>query len=325
MHERARARAHTQVQTAVKFVLTEGEKIVLMLFVPLDAHAVGVFAIVSNLGSLVARFLLQPIEEIALSLFSRLGHAGSSADAAQLQQLSVLLRHMMLTVSVLGLVLISFGPNYAFLLFHLLYGAKWSQTDAPAVLSCVMRARAFSQVRRRANARGRGRWYCVYVLLIAVNGVSEAFVHATISPEQNGRLNIVLTALSAAYLALTAVLGAWLGPAGLIAANCLNMAARIGYSAYYARAYFRPLRTFRLLSLVPNGRVLLAFAMCFGATRASLRAIAPAAASTSSKSHAVHVAVGAACLGAVAAVVWCTERTAVRDMRAMWTSRRKTD
>ncbi len=126
----------------------------LMLFVPLDAHAVGVFAIVSNLGSLVARFLLQPIEEIALSLFSRLGHAGSSADAAQLQQLSVLLRHMMLTVSVLGLVLISFGPNYTFLLFHLLYGAKWSQTDAPAVLSCVMRARAFSQVRRRANARG---------------------------------------------------------------------------------------------------------------------------------------------------------------------------
>jgi oligosaccharide translocation protein RFT1 len=163
------------------------------------------------------------------------------------------------------------------------------------------------------------------VLLIAVNGVSEAFVHATISPEQNARLNIVLTALSAAYLVLTAVLGAWLGPAGLIAANCLNMAARIGYSAYYARAYFRPLRTFRLLSLVPNGRVLLAFAMCFGATRASLRAIAPAAAATSSKSHAVHVVVGAACLGAVAAVVWYTERTAVRDMRAMWTSRRKTD
>lgn len=289
--------------TAVKFVLTEGEKIVLLLFVPLDAHAVGVFAIVSNLGSLVARFLLQPIEEISLSLFSRLGSARAGQATVQLTQLSLLLRHLMLAVCVLGLLLISFGPNYAFLLFHLLYGSKWSQTDAPAVLS----------------------WYCVYVLLIAINGVSEAFVHATINADENVRLNIVLTAISVVYLALTAVLGAWLGPAGLIAANCVNMAARILYSAHYTHNYFRPLRTFRLRSLIPNAMVLLAFAICFAVTHVSARLIAPGTTATGWKSHALHVAVGVACVGAVVAVVWHTERAAVREMRAMWTNRRKAD
>jgi len=48
----------------------------------------------------------------------------------------------------LGLVIATFGPNFSFLLLHLLYTEVYSQTSAPAVLG----------------------WYCIYVLFMALNG-----------------------------------------------------------------------------------------------------------------------------------------------------------
>ena len=50
----------------------------------------------------------------------------------------------------------SFGPAYTYLLLRLLYGLRWSETEAPRALAT----------------------YCVYILLLAVNGILEAFVHA---------------------------------------------------------------------------------------------------------------------------------------------------
>ena len=56
-----------------------------------------------------------------------------------------------------GLVATAFGPSYAYLLLRLLYGRRWSDTEAPAALG----------------------WYCPYIALLAVNGVTEAYLHAT--------------------------------------------------------------------------------------------------------------------------------------------------
>ena len=50
----------------------------------------------------------------------------------------------------------SFGPAYTYMLLRLLYGLRWSETEAPRALAT----------------------YCVYILLLAVNGILEAFVHA---------------------------------------------------------------------------------------------------------------------------------------------------
>lgn len=58
------------IQTVEKYLLTEGEKIVLV-GIGNDLQAQGVYALVQNLGSLVARFLLQPIEEVAAIHFSK--------------------------------------------------------------------------------------------------------------------------------------------------------------------------------------------------------------------------------------------------------------
>ena len=45
------------------------------------------------------------------------------------------------------------------ILLQLLYGAAWTATEAPAVLA----------------------WYCLFVLFMALNGLTEAYVHALAS------------------------------------------------------------------------------------------------------------------------------------------------
>lgn len=49
-----------------------------------------------------------------------------------------------------------FGPPYSYVLLRVVYGQRWSETDAPRALAV----------------------YCLYILLLAVNGILEAFVHA---------------------------------------------------------------------------------------------------------------------------------------------------
>ena len=55
-----------------------------------------------------------------------------------------------------GLLAVSFGPAYTYMLLRLMYGLRWSETEAPRALAA----------------------YCLYILLLAFNGILEAFVHA---------------------------------------------------------------------------------------------------------------------------------------------------
>lgn len=55
-----------------------------------------------------------------------------------------------------GLLAAAFGPSYTYVLLRLMYGQKWSSTEAPAALAC----------------------YCGYICLLAVNGCTEAYVNA---------------------------------------------------------------------------------------------------------------------------------------------------
>lgn len=52
------------------------------------------------------------------------------------------------SVILVGLISASFGPSYSYTLIRLVYGSRWSETEAPIVLA----------------------YYSVYILLLAVNG-----------------------------------------------------------------------------------------------------------------------------------------------------------
>ena len=193
-------------QCAQKYALTEGERLVIVALTGMTEQ--GVYALVSNLGSLVARLVLQPVEEATFAHYSRLA-AAAPPDAAALRRMVALVR----AAAIFGGVFAAFGPAYSWLLLRLLYGPLWSSTDAPSVLQA----------------------YCAHVCAIALNGVTEAFVHATATRDELQKLKVLLVALSVAYVPAAAVGLTTLGARGLIAANCANVALRTAYSLRFIR------------------------------------------------------------------------------------------
>lgn len=317
-------------QSLEKFALTEGEKMVLVsLNSNLDAQ--GVYGLVQNLGSLAARLLLQPIEESAFMEFSRLfadvtlekektdlgqveaasspAHSATTtaasrtdAYAAAVRMLGALI-HLVLLI---GLVLMCFGPSYAYVFLDLLYGAKWSSTSAPRVLA----------------------YYCVYICFMALNGVTESFVSGVISTRQLRAYNMCLVAFSAVYLAACALLLPY-GSGGLVAANCVNMAMRIAYSVWFIGNFFREAPTTSSTS-APEGEATLLRQLCAGAlpdaytALALLLSLATTAlsyvllgidGSHSLARFALHILVGVVCLALVAFTMWRRERTFLHALR----------
>ncbi|GLC67093.1 hypothetical protein PLESTF_000514400 [Pleodorina starrii] len=230
------------LQAVEKLALAEGSKLVLASLQ--SAVNQGVYGLVSNLGSLVVRTLFQPLEEAAFAAFSTWGAEAKAAEAAamthgsataaavsepqpgagkaaaeepptrgssqRLASLARALSPMVKAVAVLGLAAAAFGPSYSYVLLRLVYGVRWSETEAPAVLAA----------------------YSVYVLLLALNGIGEAFVHAVLDARGLQQSNALLLVFSGAHLAVCVALVRQYGALGLVAADGANMVLRIAYSAW---------------------------------------------------------------------------------------------
>ena len=67
-------------QAVVKQVLTDCEKYVMTIFSLLTLPEQGIFDVVSNLGSLAARFIFRPAEESAYFFFSQLWTRGAAIE-----------------------------------------------------------------------------------------------------------------------------------------------------------------------------------------------------------------------------------------------------
>ena len=75
-------------------------------------------------------------------------------------------------------------------------------------------------------------WYCAYVLLMAINGITEALVHAVADQTTLSLFNGWLMICSICFVAASGALLPF-GAVGLVFANCVNMIARILFSARY--------------------------------------------------------------------------------------------
>lgn len=187
------------LQAFQKHFLAEGEKMVLVAVE--SSYNQGVYGLVNNLGSLVARLVFQPIEEAAFASFTTAATipsvppepekderthsetkptagaapgprsrgaatekeaeakgaaAAAAAPEANLGAEALSLIALTRVVLVLGLLGVTFGPPNARLVIHMLYSYAWSSGEAPGLLG----------------------HYCLYLLAMALNGVTEAFVHA---------------------------------------------------------------------------------------------------------------------------------------------------
>ena len=235
-------------QTIVKQLLGEGDHVVMALFASLEDQ--GSYDLAHNYGSLIARMLLQPVEEGCRGLFGRL--CANTAEGAKGEEtapktdtgrkgglkedsldtkkkvdqarsnLELVLRLYWLFTCLICAV----GPSLAPLLLRLIAGAKWSSsssTDQPTNSAGTVLAT-----------------YCYLLPFMAFNGILEAFVSAVASPKQLYQQSFVMSIFTAAFGAASVVfLGVlkW-GAHGLVLAQCVAMGLRILWSWRFSQKWF---------------------------------------------------------------------------------------
>uniref|UniRef100_A0A3Q4GIF0 Protein RFT1 homolog n=1 Tax=Neolamprologus brichardi TaxID=32507 RepID=A0A3Q4GIF0_NEOBR len=277
-------------QSFLKQILTEGERYVMTFLNVLSFGDQGVYDIVNNLGSMVARFIFLPIEESFYIFFAKVLERGRDVKSQKQEEVAIVaevLECLLKLVLVIGLIITVFGYAYSHLALDIYGGSLLSSGSGPSLLQC----------------------YSCYVLLLAVNGVTECFVFAVMSQEEVDKYNFIMLALSVSFLFLSYVLTGWAGSVGFILANCLNMGLRILHSLLYIHRYFQLSRWKPLQGLLPSPPILLALAVSAVVTTVSEAFFC---CDSGLLLRLVHISVGAICLLGVVVAVLLTETKLVQ-------------
>ena len=198
-------------QSLVKQLLNEGDKFIMSLLA--SASTQGIWAIVLNYGSLIARILFAPLEEIFRVFYSKM-----LSDPKK----NIITCHSFMLVSlrfhsILGVLFICFGSYFAYPILHILIGEKWAINAAPTL-----------------------SWFCYLVPLMGYNGVLEAFV-SSVATETELRIQstwmivFMIIYTSVAYLSLVVF---DLSTIGIIIANAVNFTLRISWCLIFVKKYY---------------------------------------------------------------------------------------
>ncbi|KAF2436303.1 Rft-1-domain-containing protein [Tothia fuscella] len=207
------------IQNSFKYILTQGDGLLIAALTSLQDQ--GAYALASNYGGLIARMLFQPIEESSRNMFAKVCSPDPTTKEASktgIREAKSLLQNILRLYSLISLVACVLGPTLAPLLLRLVAGSKWADGEASVVLSR----------------------YCYYIPLLAINGVTEAFVAAVATNAELRTQSLLMGAFFAGFAGAAYIfLGILkMGAVGLVYANCVNMALRVLYNTGFIRGYF---------------------------------------------------------------------------------------
>ncbi|WFC97890.1 Oligosaccharide translocation protein rft1 [Malassezia yamatoensis] len=237
-------------QAALKFVLTEGDKLAVARLTTLEQQ--GGYALASNFGSLLARTVFQPIEESARLYFSdawKMNKSNSEPSNDALDRSGNFLTILFRAHVLLGLILVTFAPPLSQPFLMIVAGPQWAMppSQAPAVLAS----------------------YCWYLPVMGINGVVEAFLQSTAPSSMLGGYSKVLLASSALFVG-TLLFGHTASrtfdlPSDtlLVWANITGLSLRVMACLQYTSRTFAHCKSFqpRLLSSLPSRSILGLFAV----------------------------------------------------------------
>eukprot|EP01036_Dinobryon_divergens_P024674 gene24674-33145_t len=210
-----------------KHVITEADKITLVLLS--SSSDQGLYAIASNYGSIVARIAFLPMEDMARIAFAKstspIGLAmtaskgGDSRDklGVLLKSLLQLLVKLLALLSAIGILFPTFGMPYIDVFVRMSLGQKWQSIETVYALQT----------------------YCIYIFVLAVNGMSEAFVQSVTPYSSFLRLNIGLLLSSAVFAVVALPAMRYLGTSGVIVANICSMSCRIVFNLVWIQSIFQ--------------------------------------------------------------------------------------
>ncbi|BFZ56268.1 Oligosaccharide translocation protein rft1 [Savitreella phatthalungensis] len=193
------------VSGMLKYLLTEGDKIIVSLFNTNTEQ--GIYGLAANYGGLLARIVFQPVEEASRSYFSNAVRQNDRSDERTAYLVYALLLRL---YAVAGCFALGYAPRVLGLILpRLLHGSQW------IAVTPVLQA------------------YCRYLPILALNGVAEAFVAATGTARQL-RLQAIFWIICFPVFAAASWQFAYLGASGLVYANCVNLSLRLVWSLHIA-------------------------------------------------------------------------------------------
>lgn len=196
------------VQMIFKQFLTEGDKILINYLCSVEEQ--GVYSVISNYGSIIARLLFQPIEESMRLLFTRL--LSSSGDGKTSPESYQLVKNLSIFYFNLSILILLGGFTNASFLLKTLLGNKagtWTGTNVFEVFP----------------------YYMLYIPLLAFNGILEAFFSSIAKEADIKKFSYFMTVLTVVVLITlyVSIEKFKLGITGLIISNSINMALRITF------------------------------------------------------------------------------------------------
>ncbi|KAI6652177.1 Protein RFT1-like [Oopsacas minuta] len=265
--------------TVLKQLLTNGEQYVMTIFATLSFAQQGIFSVVHNLGSMAARFIFKPLEDSFAVYFTKSlprGKDPQTINGHELLTSKDILLKLFRFVVIIGLIFTTFSPAYSHLLLHLYGGRMLSDSEAPFLLKC----------------------YSVYVLLLALNGISECFCFSVMGQQQLHTYNRYMIVYSIIYVLLAILCTNSIGVLGVLMANCINMIARVMYSFLFIENYFNRSGTV-IGKISPSPVVLVSLFFTFIITNFSHQQFF----SLELIPQVLHVAIGGVCLLVNAAII----------------------
>jgi oligosaccharide translocation protein RFT1 len=174
----------------------------------------------TNIGSLIARILFQPLEE---SLRTILSNLLSPPTPASLQQSCTLITTLLKLHILLALIIHTLVPPLITPLVLPILGALIGRGRFPAhALEPILYA------------------YLYYIPIMAINGVTESFIASVATTGDLARQSRAMVVFSVVFLGASWGLlrEAGMGGEGLVWANCNNLGVRIVWSWGFMRTWF---------------------------------------------------------------------------------------